>query len=137
MSETAPTVLDASAVLTWFDAEPGYRKVASLMRDLQEGRSRVLIHRLTLMEIYARVLRQGIAAREARQQLLALERIGVRVIEPEAEQLMEAAELRAFFDLPLLDAVVAQCAQSNGAAVLTADPDFRKVASKIRISWVR
>jgi predicted nucleic acid-binding protein len=59
------------------------------------------------------------------------------VIEPEEALLMSAAELRAETDIPLLDAVVAQTAIANRAAVLTADPDFRRVATRVRVIWVR
>lgn len=136
-SDRPSVAFDASAILAWFWAEPGYRVVRSTLRAAAKERGKCLLHRLTLMEVYARLLRYGMLRMDARRQVQTLPNMGFTVVEPTESLLMSAAELRAETDIPLLDAVVAQTAIEARASILTADPDFRRLAGRIPLIWVR
>lgn len=120
-------LLDASALLTLRDDEPGAARVAEVLEQAQQGAARCLGCFITLMEVLYRVWRdEGEAAgRLAYEQCMALPIVWIH---ESPDLLKRAAGLKAVHSLSLADAWIAACALEHGAILIHKDPEFQAVA---------
>jgi predicted nucleic acid-binding protein len=117
-------VLDASALLTLRDDEPGADRVAEVLALATKGKAKCYGCFVTLMEVLYRVWRdEGQAAGQlAYQQCLALP---IEWLSNSESLLLKAAEFKATHPLSIADAWIAACASEQGAALLHKDPEFK------------
>ena len=115
--------LDASALLTLRDDEPGAERVAEALHLAAKGKARCYGCFISLMEVLYRVWRDEDEAsgRLAYQQCLALP---VEWVRDSETLLLMAAELKALYPLSLADAWVAACARMHGAVLMHKAPEF-------------
>jgi len=64
------------------------------------------------------------------------EQLPLTVIEVTRERVYDAAHLKARHPISYADAFAAALAQELDAAVLTGDPEFRKLGDAVRVQWL-
>lgn len=152
-------VLDASALMTFFEDRPGADKVEDLIAQAAEGKSELLMSVVNWGEVYYCVWRAkgpGIA----RKILAEIAQLPIDLVSADYELTKLAAELHAEHKLPYADCFAASLASQRKAghpnkdarperpagaegplrsrrfaSLATSDKDFAKLESRIRLLW--
>jgi len=128
-------VLDASAVMTFFEDRAGAEKIQELLVNAAMVKRPLLMSVVNWGEVYYSIWRaQGERAAEA--SLHDLAQLPVAVVEVDTELTKLAASLKARHNLPYADCFAASLAVARKAALVTSDKDFESVAGSLAILWV-
>jgi predicted nucleic acid-binding protein len=128
-------VLDASALMTFFEDRPGADKVEDLIQLSMEGKRELLMSVVNWGEVYYSTWRAK-GPGVARKVLEDLERLPLEIVDADLELTRAAAELRAEHKLPYTDCFAAALAAVQKASLATADKDFSSVERKMDIFWI-
>jgi predicted nucleic acid-binding protein len=127
-------VLDASALMTFFENRPGAAKVEALLQQAVAGKLRLFMSVVNWGEVYYSTWRAhgpGIA----RKIIQDIAQLPIDVVPADLALAHAAAELRATHKLPYTDAFAAALATHHHAALATSDQDFATVEKKLTILW--
>jgi ribonuclease VapC len=128
-------VLDAFALLAFLQMEPGHQRVRSLLDDAASERASLSMCTVNLGEVlYWLERRQGATAANA---LTGNFRdLPINLVNADLDLTISAARIKAAHPVSLADAYAAALAQRLGAAILTGDPDFRRLESAVAVEWL-
>ena len=127
-------VLDASAVMTFFENRPGADKVEELIHLGVAGKRQLFMSVVNWGEVYYSTWRAhdpGVA----RKILEDIAQLPIEIVEADLDLTRTAAELRADHKLPYTDCFAAALAIHRKASLATSDRDFATVEKKIDILW--
>lgn len=128
-------VLDASAVMTFFENRPGADKVEELINAAIADKKDLLMSVVNWGEVYHSIWRAH--GKEAADKVAAeIEQLPVEIVDADLELTKLAAEFRAEHKLPYIDSFAAALAKLHKATVLTADKDFSVVAKELPIESI-
>ena len=123
-------VLDASALMTFFEDRPGADKVEDLISRAAERKCELLMSVVNWGEVYYSVWRAN-GADAAMKVLAEIAQLPIEVLPADFEVTKLAAELRAQHKLPYADCFAAALAKLRKGAVATSDSDFARVKESI------
>lgn len=126
-------VLDAYAILTLLQKEPGYGRVEALLKGAMTGDAKVHISAYNMAEVQCLVLKRGTNASRI---LAALEALPLRVASADA-YMGQVAEIKAKHGMAMGSAFAAALAQDIQKPLLSGDREYRKLGSAIEIEWLR
>jgi ribonuclease VapC len=135
---TTPTkniVFDSHAILKWTQAEPGYKKVKTLLTDCANGTRVGFMNRVNLGEVYYKSIR-AVGVERSRQFLENFERLPITLVLPDGELIWKAAEIKADFSISYADCFAVATGLRYEARVVTGDPEFKKTAGLVAVEWV-
>jgi predicted nucleic acid-binding protein len=127
-------VLDASAIMTFFEDRPGADKVEDLIRLGVEGKRQLLMSVVNWGEVYYctwRAKGPGVA----RKVLDDIAQLPLEIVNADLELTRTAAELRAEHKLPYIDCFAAALAVNRKASLATSDKDFAHVEERLEVLW--
>ncbi|HVS87176.1 MAG TPA: type II toxin-antitoxin system VapC family toxin [Candidatus Acidoferrum sp.] len=127
-------VLDASALVAFYENEPGAGKVAELIRLANDGTYQLLMSVVNWGEVYCIVWR-GRGPGVARKVIQEIAQLPIALVPADLELTRIAAEFRAQYKLPYADCFAAALAASCKASLATSDKDFTHVEKQLRILW--
>ncbi len=127
-------VLDASALMTFFEDRPGAGKVEELIRLGVEGKRQLLMSVVNWGEVYYSTWRAK-GPGVARKALEDIAQLPLEIVDADLELTRAAAELRAEHKLPYSDCFAAALAASRKASLATSDKDFASVKKNLDILW--
>ncbi len=134
--EVVNYVLDACAMLAYFQDEEGSEKVVTLMEDTY---NRFFIHAITVGEIYYNALRQK--AKDSDRIWDDLQQLPVTIIwELDRAFIERVGKYKTSFKLSYADCFVLALAEQKFAAVITTDHhelEAVEKAGKISFCWLR
>jgi ribonuclease VapC len=118
-------VLDTSALIAYLAAEPGADHV-------QAVRKTSAIPFVVLTElVYLTWQRHGdIIAKETFSQVRSW---GLPILFPDEQVIVRAGELKAVHRFSMADSYIAACALLTDAILITADPDFERLAPHLKL----
>ena len=133
-------VLDACAVIALFKAEEGASVVDNLLKEANEGRHILLMHRINLLEVfYGYLWSDGLQV--ANERISAIEGSCINVIDAVTSEMMHrAGELKVAHRASLADVVGLSCAIIEKAIFVTADHhelDSIDKSGDAQIFWFR
>jgi predicted nucleic acid-binding protein len=128
------TVLDASALMTFFEDRPGADKVEDLIRLGVEGKRQLLMSVVNWGEVYYSTWRAK-GPGVARKVLDDIAQLPLEIVSADLELTRTAVELRAEHKLPYIDCFAAALAVSRKASLATSDKDFTHVERRLEILW--
>jgi uncharacterized protein len=127
-------VLDASAVMAFFENRPGAEKVEQLLQLAVDGKRELLMCVVNWGEVYYSVWRdQGPGF--ARNILTQIAQLPIQLIPADVDLARHAAEFKANFNLPYVDGFAAALALQRKASLATSDKDFTHIEKKLDILW--
>jgi predicted nucleic acid-binding protein len=127
-------VLDASALMTFFENRPGVEKVEELIRLAVEGKRQLLMSVVNWGEVcYATWRTKGPGV--ARKVIEDIAQLPLEIVDADLELTRIAAEFRAEHNLPYVDGFAAALALVRKAPLATSDKDFAQVEKKLDILW--
>ena len=127
-------VLDASAVMTFFEDRPGADKVENLLERAAEKQRFLLMSVVNWGEVYYSVWRTH-GEDAANEKLKQIAQLPIEVIDVDMPTTKLAASLKAGHKLPYADCFAAALAQQRKATLVTTDKDFTQVERQVNILW--
>ena len=128
-------VLDASAVMAFFEDRPGAGKVEELISLAVAGKSDLLMSVVNWGEVYYSVWRaKGQGA--AKQAAAEIAQLPVEIVPADFELTRLAATFRANHKLPYADCFAAALASDRRAVIVTADADFKAIADELQVVFL-
>jgi predicted nucleic acid-binding protein len=127
-------VLDASALVTFFEDRPGAAKVEELLAKAAETKRPLLMSVVNWGEVYYSIWRAH-GEKAAHAKLREIAQLPLLVIDVDLELTKLAATLKAQHNLPYADCFAAALAQQRKATLATADKDFQLVGKYLKVLW--
>jgi len=128
-------VLDASALITFFEKGTGFEIVKKAMMDAVEQGRDLLMSTVNWGEVYYFLIRRY-GREKADQAIQLIGTFPIELIAADEGLTRQAALYKAEKKLPYVDSFAAALAKLYNAALLTGDKEFQLVGKDIRISWV-
>jgi predicted nucleic acid-binding protein len=128
-------VLDASALMTFFENRAGADKVEALLVGAADAERPLAMSVVNWGEVYYSIWRAH-GEQAAIAKLRAIAQLPIQVFDVDMEMAKQAASLKAQHNLPYADCFAAALAQSRKATVVTSDKDFERAGSAIKVLWV-
>jgi predicted nucleic acid-binding protein len=128
-------VLDASALMTFFEDRPGAEEVEELLAKAAEAKRPLLMSVVNWGEIYYSVW-QARGEETAKEKLQQIAQLPIRIVDADAALAKLAARMKAQRDLPYADCFAAALAQASRATLVTGDKDFESAETAVKILWV-
>jgi predicted nucleic acid-binding protein len=127
-------VLDASALMTFFENRSGAEKVEELIRLGVEGKRQLFMSVVNWGELYHSTWRTK-GPGVARKNFEEIAQLPLEIVDADLDLTRTAAEFKANLNLPYVDGFAAALALQRNAALATSDKDFAIVEKKIDILW--
>ena len=128
-------VLDSYAMIAYFEDEPGADRVALVLKQLIKGKAKGFMSVVNWGEVYCNTMReQGIS--EAEKVILQLDKFPIQIVDVNKELAYEAAKLKGEFRIAYADCLAVALSVKLDAAIVTGDPDFKKLQERISIQWI-
>ena len=118
-------LFDAKALIAFFNNEDGAELVEKLLREVDEGRAEGFISSVALTEIYY-IYARRVGADVARKRVEQIRLSNLKIIAIDEEIALKAGEYK-IKKIPIADALIAACAHSVGAKVVTDDKHFEEL----------
>ena len=128
-------VLDASALMTFFENRAGADKVETLLVGAADAERPLAMSVVNWGEVYYAIWRAH-GEKAATAKLQAIAQLPILVFDVDMELTKLAASLKAQSNLPYADCFAAALAQTRKAVLVTSDKDFECVASVLKILWL-
>ena len=129
-------VLDASAIMTFFENRPGAERAQDLIRLGFEGKRQLLMSVVNWGEVYYSTWRTK-GPGVARKIIENIAQLPLEIVDADLELTRSAAELRAEHKLQYTDCFAAALALQRKASLATSDKDFAIIEKKLDIFWTR
>jgi predicted nucleic acid-binding protein len=128
-------VLDASALMTFFENRAGADKVEKLLVDAADGGRPLAMSVVNWGEVYYAIWRTH-GEKAATAKLQAIAQLPIQVVDADMDLARQAASLKAQYSLPYADCFAAALAQARKGTVVTSDKDFERAGTALKILWV-
>ena len=128
-------VLDASALMTFFEDRAGADKVEELLAKAAEAKRPLAMSAVNWGEVYYSVWRAR-GEKAADDLLRRIDQLPIEIVGVDMELAKLAASLKAQHNLPYADCFAAALAQARKATLATSDKDFQRVNSALTVLWV-
>ena len=134
-NSTASLVLDSFALLAYLLDEPGAADVEAVLEMGRAGQRKLWVCVVNWGEVlYHTERRRGQTA--VRECASLMDELPVMIVDADRQLTFAAAHIKANHSLCFADAFVVALAQAKNAAVLTGDPEFKRVESLVRVEWL-
>ena len=140
MQTTPVYVLDACALLAVIKAENGGQIVNNAYREAEDGKAKIIMNRVNLLEVYYGLINEfgtEIAGRILEQVTESI----VRITDLNEESLIEAGRIKSVYKISIADSIATAEASVSGGILLTADHhEMDKVEqseTNIKFMWIR
>jgi predicted nucleic acid-binding protein len=128
-------VLDASALMTFFENRAGAEQVEELLAKAADAKHPLVMSAVNWGEVYYSIWRaRGEPAAAAKLQEIA--QLPIQVIDVDMELARLAASLKAQHNLPYADCFAAALTLARKATLVTSDKDFQRAKTALKILWV-
>ncbi len=128
-------VLDSFALLAYFQAETGGKKVKDILKRTSRGTASAYLSVLNLGEIIY-ITERRLGRDTAESTLTDIFRLPIQIADAGTERVLAAAHVKAQNAISYADAFVVSLAQELNATIVTADPEFKIVQSLVNILWL-
>jgi predicted nucleic acid-binding protein len=129
------SLLDAYAILNFFKKEPNFSIVKNLLTSAHKGHATLLMNQINAGEVYYEVAKQNLT-HDMERFWNGFLQLPITFIENDFDLVIEAAKIKAQYSIPYADAFAVATAIKEKAAIITGDPDFKKVKKIVEIQWL-
>jgi predicted nucleic acid-binding protein len=128
-------VLDASALISYFENRPGGDVIEEVMSGCIDGKTELFMSIVNWGEVYYSAWRAG-GEDGARRLAAEISQFPIQLIDADFELTRSAAVLHAKYNLPYADCFAAALSKDWKAELVTGDRDFEMVQSEIKIQFL-
>jgi len=130
-----PFIFDSYALLKLFQKEKGYERIIRLLEDIKKTGAVKCINVINLGEIIYSTKRE-FGDQKKLEALANIERLHFTVLPASNKLVFQAAEYKAQYSISYADCFVLASAMEQKAAIITGDPEFKKVEHLAEIIWI-
>ena len=130
-----PFIFDSYALLKLFQKEKGYEKVAQLLEEVRKSGATKYLNAINLGEIIYSTKRE-FGDQKKLEVLANIERLDFNILPISNNLIYEAAEYKAQYNISYADCFALASAIEHKAALVTGDPEFKKVEHLLEIVWI-
>ena len=130
-----PFVFDSHALLKLFQKEKGYEKVVRLLGEIRQTGAIKYINAINLGEIIYSTKRE-FGDQKKLEVLASIERLDFTILPVPNSLIFQAAEYKAEYSMSFADCFAMASAIEHKAALVTGDPEFKKVGHLVEIIWL-
>ena len=130
-----PFIFDSYALLKLFQKEKGYEKVAQLLEEVRKSGATKYLNAINLGEIIYSTKRE-FGDQKKLEVLANIERLDFNILPIPNNLIYEAAEYKAQYNISYADCFALASAIEHKAALVTGDPEFKKVEHLLEIVWI-
>ena len=125
-------IIDAYALLDLLQGEqPGSDVMVGVLVEVHEGRAQALMSTINFTEVLYRAMQLGFAeGLEERAGEMQIE-----LAQPTLEHCRAAVHFKSGGGISLADCFAAALALDSGGTLITKDPEFERIGSKIEVSY--
>ena len=128
-------VLDANAILSYVEEEPGAVRMEKLFKELRNDGSQALISAVNFGEVFYYLwLKYG--EESARRTIANLNKLAIETVIIDGPHAMTAAEIRVRHKIPYVDCLAAALAVLRHGVLVTSDRDFEKLGHRVQVLWI-
>jgi predicted nucleic acid-binding protein len=129
-------VFDSWALLAWLLDQPAAARIETLLQQAEQGDGLQLVMSwVNVGEVYYMASRKLDAAK-AEEFLKRLPSLPIRLVLPTEQDIIAAAKLKSTRRISYADGFAAALAQSEGAALVTGDPELKALADVVTVDWI-
>lgn len=129
------TVMDSYALIIFLERQEGYSEVARLLEECGKKDRELFLCIINWGEIIYHALRKkGEAAAKLTED--GIHALPIQLVEANKELTWQAARLKAFNKMSYADCFAAALAIRKKCELVTGDPEFKQVASEVKIHWL-
>jgi len=128
-------IFDSHALLKFFQKEKGYEKVVHLLEEIKKSGANKYVNAINLGEIIYSTKRE-FGDQKKLEVLANIERLNFNILPIPNNLIFEAAEYKAQYNISYADCFALASAIEHKAALVTGDPEFKKVEHLVEIVWV-
>jgi len=128
-------VLDSFAFISYLEKEKGAGKVKDILSHSEKGRNKVFLSIVNLGEIYYITFREY-GQGKAEEVLSAIDQLPVEIIDADRAITLSAARIKAIYSVAYADTFAVALALQKEASLVTGDPEFKKLESRVQILWI-
>jgi len=128
-------IFDSHALLKFFQKEKGYEKVVHLFEEIKKSGANKYVNAINLGEIIYSTKRE-FGDQKKLEVLANIERLDFNILPIQNNLIFEAAEYKAQYNISYADCFALASAIEHKAALVTGDPEFKKVEHLVEIVWV-
>ena len=130
-----PFIFDSHALLKLFQKEKGYEKVVRLLGEIRQTGAIKYINAINLGEIIYSTKRE-FGDQKKLEVLASIERLEFTILPVPNSLIFQAAEYKAEYSMSFADCFALASAIEHRAALVTGDPEFKKVGHLVEIAWL-
>jgi predicted nucleic acid-binding protein len=128
-------VLDASAIILFFEAKPGCEKIKALF--IQASQEKITLLTTSVNWGEARyILIRKYGHDKAKKVFQVFETLPIQVVDVTKDLALCASDLKAQYRIGYLDAMIAALAKTHKAECITTDKDLALVKDEIKIDLI-
>jgi predicted nucleic acid-binding protein len=127
--------IDAFSLLLFLQKQGPFQIVKDLFRDAQEQDDAILIHQMSVGQVYSITARCH-SQQKAEAFLPLLEVLPLQVVASDLAVVLRAARLSAEYRMGAVTSLVVAAAEAEEAVLITADPEIKKVEECIPVQWL-
>lgn len=129
-------LMDSYAMIAFFEDEPGARRVAQILESIMNREAKGYMSVINWGEIYYNTMReQGVETAE--DVIRQLKKYSIELIDADQQLTYDAAKLKGTYKIAYADCFAAALAIRQNAAVVTGDPEFKKLKNEVKIEWIQ
>lgn len=130
-------VLDAWALMAYFEDEPAAPKVKKILLHAEHGGCRLLLCAINWGEIYYNVMR-NVSQETAEDVAKTILEMAIEIVPVERDMKLvrQAAIYKATKKISYADGFAAALAKIYEAELVTGDPDFKQFENEIDVDWL-
>lgn len=128
-------ILDAHALLAFFEKEPGYEKVQASFINAVEKDSNLLMTSVNYGEVYYIVLREC-GQQKAEEIERVIRTLPIDIVDVDIAMAKEAACFRAKYKISYADCFAAALTRMRKGELTTGDREFNTIEGDIKINWI-
>jgi len=129
-------ILDAHALLTFFEKEAGYEKVQAAFISGLETNSNLLMTAVNYGEVYYIVLREY-GQQKAQEIEMIIRTLPLEVVYADIAMAKEAARFKAKYKISYADCFAAALAKLRHGEIITGNREFKAIEPEIKINWLQ
>jgi predicted nucleic acid-binding protein len=129
-------LLDSFALLAYLNGEPGCGKVREALIAAREGVCDLCMNEINIGESYYILSRKRGAERADYLLDTILPGLPIRNVANDFSDVIAASRIKAQYPLSFADCFAVATASSEGASILTGDPEFKSVEHLVTIEWL-
>jgi predicted nucleic acid-binding protein len=129
-------VIDSFALLAYLQKERFAAQVLEIIESAEKGTATLWLSIINYGEVIY-ITERVLGLETARKTIALIDQLPIEVVEADRKLTFAAAHIKANYSISYADAFSAALAIAKDAAVVTADPEFKRIEKFLDVHWLK